>query len=81
MPLVRAKKLLEVIHSDVCGPMQTATFGGSRYFFTFIDEYSHMRAVFIPKRMSKVASKFVDFFKFADTWTKPASRYFAVITV
>ncbi|GMF60305.1 unnamed protein product [Phytophthora fragariaefolia] len=27
----RAKKLLEVIHSDVCGPMETPTFSGKRW--------------------------------------------------
>uniref|UniRef100_A0AAV1V6N0 CCHC-type domain-containing protein n=1 Tax=Peronospora matthiolae TaxID=2874970 RepID=A0AAV1V6N0_9STRA len=41
-----AKKMLEVIHSDVCGPMQTASLGGSRYFVTFNDEYSHFSVVF-----------------------------------
>uniref|UniRef100_H3H9M5 GAG-pre-integrase domain-containing protein n=1 Tax=Phytophthora ramorum TaxID=164328 RepID=H3H9M5_PHYRM len=37
----RAKHVLEVVHSDVCGPMQTPTFGGKRYFVTFIDDKSH----------------------------------------
>ena len=27
-----AKKLLEVIYSDVCGLMQSTTFSGKRYF-------------------------------------------------
>ena len=31
----------EVIHGDVCGPMSVrSSLGGSRYFVTFIDEYS-----------------------------------------
>ena len=34
----QVKQLVEVIHSDVCGPMQTPTFSGKRYFVTFIDE-------------------------------------------
>jgi len=29
---------LEVVHSDVCGPMQTETPGGSRYFVLFVDD-------------------------------------------
>ena len=34
----RANEILEVIHTDVCGPMETKSLGGSRYFVTFIDE-------------------------------------------
>lgn len=35
----RAKEPLELIHSDVCGPMQTPSLSGNRYFITFIDDY------------------------------------------
>uniref|UniRef100_A0AAV1UYL3 Uncharacterized protein n=1 Tax=Peronospora matthiolae TaxID=2874970 RepID=A0AAV1UYL3_9STRA len=64
-----AKKMLEVIHSDVCGPMQTASLGGSRYFVTFNDEYSHFSVVFLLKNKSEVASKFAEFVVFAETQT------------
>uniref|UniRef100_A0AAV1UA25 Integrase catalytic domain-containing protein n=1 Tax=Peronospora matthiolae TaxID=2874970 RepID=A0AAV1UA25_9STRA len=64
-----AKKMLEVIHSGVCGPMQTASLGGSRYFVTFIDEYSHFSVVFLLKNKSKVASEFAEFVAFAETQT------------
>ncbi|MCR9067183.1 MAG: hypothetical protein NXI00_24670, partial [Cytophagales bacterium] len=39
-PKVKSKKILELIHSDVCGPMQVESFGGSRYIVTFIDDYT-----------------------------------------
>uniref|UniRef100_A0AAV1UXI3 Integrase catalytic domain-containing protein n=1 Tax=Peronospora matthiolae TaxID=2874970 RepID=A0AAV1UXI3_9STRA len=64
-----AKKMLEVIHSDVCGPMQTASLGESRYFVTFIDEYSHFSVVFLLENKSEVASKFAKFVAFAETQT------------
>ena len=35
-----SKGLLDVVHSDVWGPTQTATFGGCRYYATFIDDFS-----------------------------------------
>ena len=38
----RAKEPLELIHSDLCGPMQTASLGGNKYFITFIDDFSRM---------------------------------------
>lgn len=36
----RATKPLELIHTDVCGPMKTPSIGGNRYMLTFIDDYS-----------------------------------------
>ena len=64
-----AKKLLEVIHSDVCGPMQSTTFSGKRYFVTFTDEYSHFTTVFLLRNKSEVADKFAEFVAFAETQT------------
>lgn len=34
----RAKKSLGVVHLDVCGPLETPSLGGNRYFVTFVDE-------------------------------------------
>ncbi|KAG3254075.1 hypothetical protein PI124_g1314 [Phytophthora idaei] len=64
-----ARKLLEVIDSDVCGPMQTSTFSGKRYFVTFIDEYSHFCVVYLLRNKSEVADKFAEFVAFAETQT------------
>src|SRR3954447_6195697 len=36
----RATDLLEIIHSDVCGPMSVASRGGYRYVLTFTDDLS-----------------------------------------
>ena len=36
----RATERLELIHSDVCGPMSTPTRGGYLYFVTFTDDLS-----------------------------------------
>ena len=35
----RAKDLLELVHSDVCGPMSIQARGGYEYFITFTDDY------------------------------------------
>ena len=34
----KATEILAVVHSDLCGPMQTVGLNGERYFVTFIDE-------------------------------------------
>jgi hypothetical protein len=42
----RASGLLELVHSDVCGPMQVPSMGGSRDFVTFTDDHSKWSEVF-----------------------------------
>ena len=42
----RASHCLELIHADLCGPLQTKFLGGSIYFLLFIDDYSRMSWVY-----------------------------------
>lgn len=37
---MRAKKVLKLVHSDLCGPINPTSNGGKRYFIMFIDDYS-----------------------------------------
>jgi hypothetical protein len=54
----RASKLLELVHSDVCGPMKTTSRGGARYFVTFIDDFSRKTHVYLLKAKGEVFDKF-----------------------
>ena len=36
----QANDLLEIIHTDVCGPMSVEARGGYRYFLTFTEDLS-----------------------------------------
>lgn len=36
----QAKRLLHLIHSDLCGPTKVLSLGGNIYFISFIDDYS-----------------------------------------
>ena len=36
---VKTKGVLELVHSDVMGPMETKSRGGSRFVVTFIDDF------------------------------------------
>ena len=47
--LVRAKAPLEIVHSDLCGPMQTPSIGGNHYLLTFIDDYTRKTWVYLLK--------------------------------
>ena len=52
---------LYLVHSDVCGPMQTDSIGGQKYFVTFIDYFTRCCAVYFLKQKSKVLDKFKEF--------------------
>ncbi len=53
----RASKLLELVHSDVCGPMKTTSRGGARYFVTFINNFSRKTHVYLLKAKGEVFDK------------------------
>jgi len=59
--VTRACKLLELMHSDVCGPMKTTSHGGARYFVTFIDDFSRKTHVYILKAKGEVFDKFKEY--------------------
>ena len=58
---VRAKGCLELIHTDVCGPMQTESLSRKRYFVCFIDDYSRRSHVYFMKHKNELLDKFKEF--------------------
>ena len=57
----RAKKKLELIHNDVCGPMQDPSLNNNRYFILFIDDFTRMTWVYFMRHKSEVSSIFKRF--------------------
>lgn len=57
----RATKLLEIVHADVCGPMETKSIAQSRYFLLFVDDYSRMSFVYFMKEKNEVFKYFREF--------------------
>lgn len=43
----RSTKLLEIVHTDICGPFDVSSFGGESYFITFIDDFSRYGYVYL----------------------------------
>ena len=41
---------LDLIHSDVSGPMPTPYMNGSKYFLTFVDDYSRFCWIYFLKQ-------------------------------
>jgi GAG-pre-integrase domain len=50
----RAKKVLELVHTDICGPITPNLLGKHRYFITFIDDFSRRTWVYFLKEKSEV---------------------------
>ena len=42
---IRGKVPLEILHSDLCGPMQTPSIGSGHYILTFIVDYTRKTRV------------------------------------
>ncbi|GJX54037.1 retrotransposon protein, putative, ty1-copia subclass [Tanacetum coccineum] len=54
----RAKDLLRIIHTDVCGPLRHVSRQGASYFITFTDDYSRYGYVYLLKHKHEVFETF-----------------------
>ena len=57
----RAKGILELIHSDVFGPVPVPSLGGAIYYVSFIDDFSRNTSLYFLKKKSEVFSKFKEY--------------------
>lgn len=48
----RASKPLELVHADICGPMQTLSLNKNKYFIVFVDDFSRRTWVYFIKKKS-----------------------------
>jgi len=60
-------EILDLVHSDVCSPMQIATPSGNRYFLMMIDDYSRYTKVYLLKNKSEVPAKVTEYAKYIQT--------------
>jgi len=52
---------LEIVHADLCGPMQTPSLNGSVYFMTFIDDFSKKTWLYLLKQKTEAFGVFKRF--------------------
>lgn len=55
------KRPLEVVHSDICGPISPTTYDNKRYFLTFLDDYTHFSMVYLLESKNEVFKCFTEF--------------------
>ena len=63
----RSSAVLELVHTDVAGPISTPSRGGARYFITFIDDYSKWTTVYMMRDKSESFDCFKRFHRQAET--------------
>ena len=57
----RAKEVLDLVHTNLCGPMSTSARGGYEYFITFIDDYSRNGYIYLMRHKFEAFEKFKGF--------------------
>lgn len=57
----RSSRPLELIHSDVCGPMTPCTWNGKRFFVSFIDDFSHFAIIYLMSTKDEVIDCFREY--------------------
>lgn len=57
----RSEKELDLVHSDLCGPMEVRSIGQARYFLLFVDDASRMAFVYFLKEKNQALRYFKEF--------------------
>ncbi|WVZ23370.1 hypothetical protein V8G54_001914 [Vigna mungo] len=52
-PAQRSSQLLELIHTDICGPFDTKSWSGEKYFISFIDDFSRYCYIYLLHEKSQ----------------------------
>lgn len=56
-----SSRVLEVVHTDLCGPMEKKSLGLARYYLLFVDDYSRMCFVYFLKEKNEAFKYFREF--------------------
>lgn len=57
----RSDNILNIVHADLCGPMENKSLGQARYFLLLVDDYSRMAFVYFLKSKDETFSYFKQF--------------------
>lgn len=65
----RTNSLLEIVHTDVCGPMRHESYGKKKYFVTFIDDKSRWCEVYFIANKNDVFKVFQEYKAYVEKMT------------
>ncbi|CAD7000956.1 unnamed protein product [Ceratitis capitata] len=57
----RAKDVLGIVHTDVCGPMRNLSIGGAKYLLTLIDDKTRYVFVYFLNGKDEIFTKFKEY--------------------
>lgn len=60
------KQVLDLVHSDICGPMEVQTPGKKKYFLTCIDDFSRYTTVYLLERKSDASERIQEFARWVE---------------
>ena len=64
-----AERRLELVHTDLCGPMPVDSLGGKKYILTFLDDHTRKVFVYFLERKSEVSEHVKDFINLVENQT------------
>ena len=70
----KSSRRLEIVHSDLAGPMQSNSLQGSKYIATFIDDYSRHAVVYYLRSKDQFVTALKQFLSWAETQTSDKMR-------
>ena len=54
----QSEDVLEIVHTDLCGPIWVESYTGEKFFILFVDDYSRMMTVMYLREKLEVFEKF-----------------------
>ena len=70
---------MEIIHTDICGPMQIESMGGSHYILMSTDDYSRYTVVYFLKSKNETLSKLKEYVNLAENQPGCGKRHVKII--
>lgn len=65
----KATEPLEIVHTDLCGPMSVESLGGAKYFMAITDDWSRFTVTYFLHLKSEAFDKFVEYISYAQRAT------------
>ncbi|CAH2103986.1 unnamed protein product [Euphydryas editha] len=63
----KSSGVLELVHTDLCGPMENLSLGKARYFLLFVDDFSRMCTVYFLREKNETFKYFKQYKELVET--------------